>query len=279
MNARPVVLFTDFGIRDFYAGVMRAVIAAASPASRVVDLQHDIPAHDIASASFVLARSWEYLPPDAVVLVVVDPGVGSERRGLVVRLGDRVLVGPDNGFASDLLLAAGAADTGAEKPDFFMIEPGLARREIGVEPRGATFHGRDIFAPVAAAIARGAAPSAFGDPIEGIVMLRGVPSVSIDSGRVHGAARYVDHFGNLLTDIPVAVIRRVFGDRARVRVTADDRDLGPLRNTYAQGRPGELMALVNSWGLVEAAVNGGRAIDHFAGAPPTAIRFVIHAGS
>ncbi|HET6347573.1 MAG TPA: SAM-dependent chlorinase/fluorinase, partial [Candidatus Krumholzibacteria bacterium] len=115
MGARPIVLFTDFGASDFYAGVMRAVLASASPASRVIDLQHDVRAHDIAGASFVLARSFSYLPQDAVVVAVVDPGVGTERRGMMVELGERVLVGPDNGLASDLLVGA----TGVE-PAFYV---------------------------------------------------------------------------------------------------------------------------------------------------------------
>jgi len=92
MSARPLVLLTDYGVTDFYAGVTRAVMAASSPASRIIDLQHDIPSHDISSASFVLARSIAYLPPDSVIVVVVDPGVGTERRGLVVTLGERTLV-------------------------------------------------------------------------------------------------------------------------------------------------------------------------------------------
>jgi S-adenosylmethionine hydrolase len=89
MCARPLVLLTDFGSTDFYAGIMRAVLASSSPTSRVIDLHHDIPAHDIDAASFVLARVFEYLPRDAVVICVVDPGVGTERRGLVITIGDR----------------------------------------------------------------------------------------------------------------------------------------------------------------------------------------------
>ena len=267
-SARPIVLVTDFGHDDFYAGVMRAVVAAGSPASRILDLGHDVPAHDIAKASFVLALAFQYLPADAVVVVVVDPGVGGARRALVLGVGGRVLVGPDNGFASDLV-AAGAA------PEAVAIDEHTAARAIGVRVRGATFHGRDLFAPVAAAIARGARPDDFGAPVDGITMLRNVPSVSIDAGRVSGTGRYVDHFGNVLTDIPEGVVRRVAPGRARVRVGG--RELGHLRRTYADGEPGELIALFNSWGCVEAAVNGARAVDCFSGAEPESIRFEIEA--
>lgn len=276
MGARPLVLLTDFGAKDFYAGVTRAVIAASSPASRIIDLQHDLPAHNIDRASFVLARSFDYLPDDAVVVVVVDPGVGTERRGLMVELGGRVLVGPNNGFMSDLLWS-GRGETGLSVPVFLEIDEERARRETGVQPRGATFHGRDIFGPVAAAIARGMNISSFGRAIEGITLLRNIPSVSVDGGRVRGTGRYVDHFGNLLTDIPVAVVQRTLPANAEVCVTADGRDLGRLHRTYAETPPGTLMALVNSWGMVEAAVNGGCAIDQFAHTEPRAIHFELSA--
>jgi S-adenosylmethionine hydrolase len=272
MGARPLVLLTDYGATDFYAGVTRAVIASASPSSRVIDLQHDLPAHDIAAASFVLARSFDYLPSDAVIVVVVDPGVGTERRGLVITIGDRVLVGPDNGFASDLVCAAGDCAT------FLAVDDAAALRAIGGRVTGATFHGRDIFAPVAAAIARGESPSRFAYPVDGIRMLSGIPSVSIDGGRVHATGRYVDHFGNILSDIPLAVVRRVIGDESRTRVRVNGRDVGPLRRTYANASPGELMALINSWELVEIAMNGAPAIDYFEGASPQSIRFEVTGG-
>jgi len=271
MPSRPIFLLTDFGADGFYVGVMKAVIAAGSPASRVADLDHEIPAHDVAAASFVLARSFEYLPVDAVVVVVVDPGVGSARHGLILTVDGRVLVGPDNGFASDLMLSGAEVDVVA-------IDDGAARRVIGIDARGTTFHGRDVFGPIAAAIARGAGPSEFGARGGGVVMRADVPSVSIDGGRVHGTGRYVDRFGNILTDIPESVLRRVFGAAGSVRVTVAGRDLGPLRHTYVDGPPGELIALVNSWGLVEAAVNGGRAIDRFEHRAPRDIPFQINSG-
>jgi S-adenosylmethionine hydrolase len=270
-SARPIVLVTDFGVDNFYVGVLRAVIAAGSPASRVLDLDHAVPAHDVAAASFVLARAFEYLPADAVVVVVVDPGVGSERRGLIVSIGERQLVGPDNGFASDLL-ASGVS------PQLCAIDEVATGRAIGARARGGTFHGRDLFGPVAAALARGGRADDFGPPAGGIVMLRSVPSVSIDAGRVSGTGRYVDRFGNVLSDIPLAVVRRVCADESLARVTIGGHDVGPLRRTYSEGGAGELMAVVNSWGLVEAAVPGARAIDRLGGGPPPAIRFEIRGG-
>lgn len=269
MRTRPLVLFTDFGSTDFYAGVVRAVLASAAPDSSLIDLHHDVPAHDIDVASFVLARAFEYLPHDAVLVAVVDPGVGTARRELIVTIGGRVLVGPDNGLASDLLLAHGA------RAEFVAVDRAMAQRETGVQVRGSTFHGRDIFAPVAAAVARGVNPARLGERVEGVVMLRGVPGASVDGGVVRGRGRYADRFGNVLTDIPAAMLRSVFADLDRVEATVAGRRAGRLRETYAQGGDGELMVLVNGWGLLEAAINGGRAIDRLGLMPASEISFEL----
>lgn len=267
--SRPIVLLTDYGSDEFYAGVTRAVLASSSPSSAVVDLTHDIPAHDVARASFVLARAFDYLPAAAVVVVIVDPGVGTARRGVVIEVGGRVLVGPDNGFASDLL-AAGTL------PSLFSIDEAAAQVLTGRGARGATFHGRDLFAPVAAAIARGADASQVGHVIDRVVMLRDIPSVSIDGVRVHGIGRHLDRFGNVLSDIPRGVLHRVFGPNLdRVHVEVGGIDAGGLRRTYADGEAGRLMVLFNSWELVEAAVNEGRACDVLGAARPEDVRFEL----
>jgi len=267
--ARPIALLTDFGSTDFYAGVMRAVLATRSPASRVLDIHHDLPAHDIAQASFVLARVFPYLPPDAVIVAIVDPGVGSERRGLVLEFGQRTLVTPDNGTVSDLLTA------GASGPAF-ALDPARVERLAGAATRGATFHGRDVFAPVAAALARGAAAAELGVDAGGLVRLRDVPSVSVEGTRVTARGRYLDHFGTVFSDIPVTLIAHVFAERAsRVRARVNGVDAGPLRRTYADARPGELVALVNSWDLVEVAAVNARASDVLRVDTPAAVGFEL----
>jgi S-adenosylmethionine hydrolase len=268
MDARALVLLTDFGSTDFYAGVMRSVLTSASPASSIVDLHHDIPAHDISAASFVLARAFEYLPPRAVTVCVVDPGVGTDRRGLVITVGQRALVCPDNGLASDLVM------TTAESVSFFAIDEILIERE-GIRPRGATFHGRDIFGPVAGMLAKGEGVARVARPVREIAMLSGVPTASVDGKVIHGRGRYVDRFGNVMTDIPVTLVRSVFDDLSAVNVAVAGHDAGPLRETYAQGRSGELMAIINSWGLVEVAMNGGRAVDYLGNVSAASIRFEL----
>lgn len=268
--ARPIVLLTDYGGDDFYAGVTRAVLAASSPSSLVVDLSHDISAHDIARASFVLARSLPYLPDNAVVVVVVDPGVGTARRGVVIDCNGRTLVGPDNGFASDLLAAGMPAE-------FYRLDEAAAQRETGRPVCGTTFHGRDLFAPVAAAIACGAKVPRFGAPTKSIVMLRDVPSVSVDGGRVRGRGRHIDRFGNVLSDISRGVLEKVFGDVACLRVRVDEIDAGLLVRSYSDGVRGRVAALINGWDLLEAAVNQGSAAQVLRAERPELVRFDVSA--
>jgi S-adenosylmethionine hydrolase len=268
--ARPIVLLTDYGGDEFYAGVTRGVLAASSPSSPVVDLSHDIPAHDIARASFVLARSLEYLPHDAVVVVIVDPGVGTTRGGVVIECQGRTLVGPDNGFASDVLAAGSAGE-------FHLIEEAGAQHATGRVIRGTTFHGRDLFAPVAAAIARGAPVASFTRKCDAIVMLRDVPSVSVDGGHVRGRGRHIDRFGNVLGDIPRSLLERVFGNVSRVRVRVGDIDAGLLVRSYADGDPNRVVALINAWDLLEASVNQGRAADLLGISRPELVGFDVTA--
>lgn len=268
--SRPIAFLTDFGEDDFYAGVLRAVAASAAPASPLIDLSHGVRAHDVCLASFVLALSLDYLPRDAVVVAVVDPGVGSARRALIAQVGGRALVAPDNGLLSDVLVTADDARVVAVCDD-------ALRRETRATPRGATFHGRDVFAPLAAAIARGADIGAFGAPAGGVHLLRGVPSVSIEPGRVCGTGRMIDRFGNILSDIPRAVLERVFGARPP-SLTVGGLAAGPLRRTYADGEAGALVAILNSWDRVEAAVREGRAADRFPGRDAIAIRFELREG-
>ena len=272
-GARPIVFLTDFGEDGFYAGVLRAVSASTSPTSPLIDLSHDVPPHDVRLASFVLALSLDYLPRDAVVVAVVDPGVGGERRGLIAEIGTRAVVAPDNGLLSDVLASGAGARIRA------IVEAAVVR-VTGARARGATFHGRDVFAPVAAALARGVPPADFGAETGGAVLLRGVPSASIEPAapghpaRVTGAGRMIDRFGNILTDIPRSAVEHV-GGADSCRVTVGGVDAGPLRRTYADGAPGEVIALLNSWDVVEAAVREGRAADRFAGRDPSQIRFEL----
>ncbi len=197
---KPVVLLTDFGRSDTYAGVLHAVIEREAPGTPRVDLVHDIPPGDVWAACFHLRTAWPHLPPDAVVLVVVDPGVGTDRRAVAVQLERRWLVAPDNGLAA----AIGSADR--------VID--LDAAAMGLPEPSTTFHGRDLFAPAAARLARGDDPSMLG--AEGSTSL--VPSPLPEprhgpDGSIHGAVVHVDRFGNVITNVPA---NWVFGELARI---------------------------------------------------------------
>jgi S-adenosylmethionine hydrolase len=273
-GARPIVFLTDFGEGDFYAGILRAVAASSAPASPLIDLSHAIDPHDVNQASFVLALSLEYLPPDAVVVAVVDPGVGGARRGLIAGAAGRTIVAPDNGLLSDVLATTPAVH-------ILALDESAVGRATGAVIRGATFHGRDVFAPVAAAIARGIAPATLASEAGGVVMLRDVPSVSIEPGtpesptRITGTGRLIDRFGNILSDIPRSLVERTFGANP-CRVVVNRTDAGPLRATYGDGAPGQLLVLFNSWDRVEVAVREGRAADRFPGLDARRIRIELN---
>ncbi|MDR7532504.1 MAG: SAM-dependent chlorinase/fluorinase [Armatimonadota bacterium] len=239
-----VTLLSDFGASSPYPGEVRAVLLRASRAV-VVDITHDIPRHDIACGAAVLAAAAPAFPAGTVHLAVVDPGVGTARRGLVIASGGQWFVGPDNG----LLLPAAAA---VGRPQALAIDTARLVRE----PPSATFHGRDVFAPAAAAIASGVPPEAFASPIAAPVALP-VDAPSRAAGRLVGRVAYRDPFGNLVTDIPA----RWLDDLPQRLVVVYRGGRAPARRarTYADGRPGEVLALAGSAGTIEVALNQGDA--------------------
>ena len=241
MTAVPVFLLTDFGLQDTYVGQMKAVLLARAPGCLPVDLGHGVPPQDVAAGRRALAEAWPHLPESCVVLAVVDPGVGTARRPLAVRLGSRIAVGPDNGLLTDLVGAAGAAVVALD-PD-----------AMGLSSPSSTFHGRDLFAPAAALAASGTPIEALGSPLEDPVRLPSEPAPERTGDGWRGRVVAVDRFGNLITDLrshhvdgPVAV--EIPGGRPV-----------PVVETYADAEAGALVALIGSNGKLEIAVNGGSA--------------------
>lgn len=236
-----ITLLTDFGTADGYVAAMKGVIAAIAPEARVEDAAHDVPPGDVVGAAWTLGRYWRLYPPGTVHVVVVDPGVGSERRGLAGRVDGRFVVAPDNGVLTWVLAEAGSVELVA------LENPAYRREEVS-----ATFHGRDIFAPAAAHLARGVALEALGPRVPDPVRFD-LPQPEVVEGGFRGTVVHVDRFGNLITNIP--------GDRLRQvrRVVVAGRVVGPLRRTYADVAPGEALALVGSAGLLEVSVRDGNA--------------------
>jgi hypothetical protein len=226
-----------------------ALISAGVPPERLLDLAHDLPAHGVREAAFLLREMARGFPPTTVHLVVVDPGVGGRRRPVVVVTNSGpILVGPDNG-----VLVPFAEELGIRRT--YRIDP----RRLPDRPRvGTTFDGRDLFAPAAALLARGTPPSALGPAVP--LTPYSIPRASRSPGGARGAVLHVDRFGNLITNVPSRWIG-VGAPRLRVAVGSGRARSVPVARSYESLGPGELGVLGSSFGLIEVAVGEGRAAD------------------
>jgi len=240
-----VTLTTDFGFSDGFVGIMKGVILGRAPDVRVVDVTHGIPPQDVLAGALTLRHAVPYFPAGTIHVGVVDPGVGTARRPLCVETAAGFLVGPDNGLFS---LAAPA--------DAIRRIVHLTDERFFLSPRSATFHGRDVFAPVAAALATSTPPAALGSIVEDMHRLD-VPEPSVDGRAMHGQVIYVDHFGNLVTNVTSGALSKSADVSIRLRA-AQLRGIAP---SYGTARSGELVAVVGSWGLLEIAVRDGSARD------------------
>lgn len=240
-------LITDFGDRDEYAGVMKAVILGVDPRAVIVDVTHAIEPQDLHGAAFVLHSAYRFFPPGSLLVVVVDPGVGTDRAILFVESEGRRFLAPDNGVLSPVIEPSSA-------PRCRVIDPAAVARS----PVSATFHGRDLFAPAAGRLSRGEDPSALGPeiPAERLRRLEGLRAERTPQGGIVGRVVHVDRFGNLITNIEGGELEKACG---RVRVHAGGIRLEGLCRTYADAAPGSLLALVGSRGMLEIAARDGHA--------------------
>lgn len=244
--SRLLTLTTDFGLDDGYVAAMKGVILGIDPAIRMVDVSHGIAPHEVMEAAFVLRQAAPFFPPGTVHLVVVDPGVGTARRAVAARIGGHTFVGPDNGLFSLLSDEEPEAVVELDRPAYWRTP----------EP-SRTFHGRDIFAPVAAHLAAGRALEEVGRRVEGLHRLQWVRPLADEQG-VQGWIVHVDRFGNAITNIPEALLAQRGGDRP-LRAYVGSTILDGLHGTYADVPEGEPVALVGSSGYLEVGVNGGNA--------------------
>jgi S-adenosylmethionine hydrolase len=246
---RPITFLSDYGLEDDFVGVCHAVIARIAPDARVVDLTHGLERHDVRTAAMVLRRSLPFCAP-GVHLAVVDPGVGTERRAIALRTTeeDRILIGPDNGLLS---LAAQRFGGIAEVVD-------VTRSIHRLEPVSATFHGRDIFAPVAAHLAAGAELADAGDPIDADVVMRAdMPLAFVDGNELYAHAIGFDRFGNIMLDVEHAELTGS-GFRLGHGVDVNGRR-GVYAVTFADVAPGELILYEDAYRTLALAVNRGSA--------------------
>jgi len=247
MTERLITLTTDFGDGSPYVAAMKGVILGINPEARLLDLSHRIPPQDVRHAAFFLREALPYFPREALHVIVVDPGVGTERSLLYVEVGPRLLV-PDNGCWTDLARAVGTAPTVIR-----LAEPRYWRPEVS-----ATFHGRDILAPVAGHLSRGLDARLLGPPVHDWVSLK-APALTLEPDRLTGEVVFIDDFGNLLTNIPGAGVL-AWRDRS-VRIMVAGHEVHRRVRTYSEAEPGTLVALVSSGGMLEVAVSQGSAAE------------------
>jgi S-adenosylmethionine hydrolase len=250
MSARLVALLTDFGYRDPFVGMMKGVMVGINPSLQMIDISHEITPQKIREAALILSVSLQYFPSQTIFLVVVDPGVGGVRRPIIAETAEHLFVAPDNG----------------------LLGPALSRAEIrrvihATETRyfrqaiSRTFHGRDIFAPLAAWLSCGVDAHDFGAEIKDYQRLElPRPRVSAEN-TLEGEVIYVDRFGNLITNISEAHITELWGPppNTRIQVYAETAVIDGLDSYYAQRPPRALGMIINSWGLCEIFANAGNA--------------------
>ncbi len=243
--ASPIItLLTDFGLQDGYVASMKGVILTICPQAAIIDITHAIPPQDIRSAAFVLHTVRSSFPRGTIHVVVVDPGVGTERKGIAIQTPGCMLIGPDNGVFSWVL--RDTPPLGARS---------LENAQLQRPTVSATFHGRDVFAPAAAHLASGVALEALGPPCTPLVAEWSTPS--LEAGALRGEVIHIDRFGNAITNITAKDLESFAAGPGALCVRTKDRTIGPLSRTYGDRQPGRLLALIGSSDHLELAVNRG----------------------
>ena len=245
---------TDFGTRDYYVGAMKGVILSINPDARIIDITHEIEPQNVISAAFVLSACYRDFPPATIFVCVVDPGVGSKRLAIVIESNGSKFVGPDNGLFS-FVLGSNARVTAIENDKFFR------------KPISSTFHGRDIFAPVAAHLSLGIDSRELGPEITDAVVLANIRLNRTNENTLEGSVIHIDHFGNIVTNITADMA----GDAFQLEIGG--RLISNRREFYAGAEPGQPFVVTGSAGFIEISINGGSAADKLdvkTGSPVTA---------
>ena len=244
MNPPIITLLTDFGLQDGYVASMKGVILEICPEAKLVDISHLIAPQDVRSGAFVLYTSYEFFPKGTIHLAVIDPGVGTERCAIAIRAGSRFFVGPDNGLFSFVL-----KQTGWEARK-------LENRQFWKSKLSSTFHGRDLFAPVAAHIARGENFDALGPACDPVFLQWSEPIVG--KGEVEGEVIHIDRFGNAIINVMRETLEKQ-GPAENWTTRAGKTVINSIQQTYGRVAAGKALALTGSSGFIEIAINHGNA--------------------
>jgi S-adenosylmethionine hydrolase len=254
--ARPhiVTLTTDFGLVDHYGGALKGVLLHVFPEVRIVDITHAVQAFDVFDGALAIAESYHYFPSGTVHMVVVDPGVGSERRPILATAGEHYFVAPDNGVLSLVYERAEREREGS------VLVRDITSSHYFRQPMSSTFHGRDVFAPVAANLAKGVDTAKFGDEITDYVRFASPkPKVAPDKS-LRGIVLKIDRYGNLVTNIRASDVPQLFGENPPpVRIKAGNQEITEICTHYAEGAPGKVFGILGSMGYLEISANRGTA--------------------
>ena len=240
-----ITFTTDFGLQDHYVSAMKAVVLDIAPEVRLVDVSHQIPSQDIMAGAWVIRNAAFLFPLGTVHVVVVDPGVGTDRNPIVLKIGGQYFIGPDNGIFSLLY------------DEFKYKAYKLNNHKFWRKERSRTFHGRDVFAPVAAHISNGATLKELGDPIKDLVTYHWAVPIG-DKDGLQGWVIHIDRFGNLITNISEKLLEDTAG-RRKVKIYVGNTIIDHLGNTFGDVEPGEPVAFIGSSGMLEVAINKGNA--------------------
>ena len=262
---RIVTLLTDFGLRDHYVSAMKGVMLSINAELKFVDISHLVPPQDIRSGAFTLSQAYPYFPPRTIHLAVVDPEVGTTRKAIVVAARDQFFVAPDNGLLTYVLEREAEAVTYE-----------ITASDVFRQPVSATFHGRDVFAPVAAWISRDTPVQRIGAVLKQPVRFA-IPSLKrIQGGSIQAAVLAVDQFGNLVTNLkPDDVPACTAGGALPCRIVAGRREITTFRRTFAEGKPGEIFVVPGSAGYLEIVVRNGSAASELGLMPGAVIDVVL----
>ena len=246
--ARPIVtLTTDYGTSDHLVGVMKGVILSINPEVTIVDITHSVIAHDILDGTLAIGQAYKYFPSKTVHVVVVDPGVGTDRRPILVAADQHYLIAPDNGVLSSVYDQSEA-----------LYVWNIISEHYFRQPVSNTFHGRDIFAPVAAWLTKSWQTAAFGEAITDFVRFA-IPTPKVNGNTIKGMVLRVDHFGNLITNLTATDVPALASADGKFIIRAGNGAITKMVSTFAKGAAGEAVGVIGSSGYLELSVNKGQA--------------------
>lgn len=266
MANRPIItLTTDFGLNDHFVGTMKGVILAIVPEAEIVDICHSVQAFDVLDGALTIAQAYSYFPAATVHMVVVDPGVGTARRPIVVTTERHHFVAPDNGVLSLIYGREERVHVREVTADHYFLQP-----------MSNTFHGRDIFAPVAAYLAKGVDALKFGEEVSDFVRFNAPKPKPVDGHTLRGVVLKVDRFGNLITNIRPLDAPALFEPEPKpFKIVIGKREINEMKIAYAQGAPGEVFGILGSMGYLEIAANRGAAAQIVGVGKGTDVHIVI----